>query len=61
MRLLAQVPFFRELFVITPLNWDEWKGVLYISLPVLLIDEVCKWITRTIVNPPSDVKKLKEA
>ncbi|KDN45222.1 Ca-transporting ATPase [Tilletiaria anomala UBC 951] len=59
--MILYTPFLRELFVITPLNWAEWKGVLYISAPVILIDEVCKWITRTFVNPPTGVKKLKEA
>ncbi len=58
---ILYIPFFRELFVITPLNWEEWKGVLYISAPVILIDEVCKWVTRNFINPPSDVKKIKTA
>ena len=31
------------MFAITPLNWTEWKAVLYISFPVILIDEVLKF------------------
>lgn len=50
--LILYVPFLRDLFVVVPLNWEEWKGVLAFSLPVILIDEVCKFITRNYVNPP---------
>lgn len=51
---ILYVPFLRDLFVITPLNWDEWKAVLAFSAPVLVIDEACKWITRNYVSPPED-------
>ena len=47
----------QDLFVITPLNWDEWKAVLYISLPVILIDEALKFVSQTFVNPPAKIKK----
>ncbi|SGY75586.1 BQ5605_C005g03433 [Microbotryum silenes-dioicae] len=40
--MILYVPFFSTLFVITPLNWDEWKAVLVISFPVILIDEAFK-------------------
>ncbi|CAO1616459.1 unnamed protein product [Sympodiomycopsis kandeliae] len=51
---ILYIPFLRDLFVITPLNWDEWKAVLYISSPVIFIDEACKWVTRNFVSPPED-------
>jgi len=35
----------QTLFAITPLNWVEWQAVLYLSAPVLLIDEVLKFIS----------------
>jgi Ca2+ transporting ATPase len=62
----------QALFAITPLNWAEWKAVLYLSAPVIVIDEVLKFISvrsisvlvlrvltcfqATFVNPPSKVK-----
>ncbi|PWN46693.1 endoplasmic reticulum calcium transporter [Violaceomyces palustris] len=49
--MILYVPVLRELFVITPLNLEEWKAVVYLSAPVLLLDEVCKWITRNLVDP----------
>ncbi|KAF4615292.1 hypothetical protein D9613_003225 [Agrocybe pediades] len=54
--MILYVPFFTTLFAITPLNWIEWKAVLYISAPVVIIDEVLKFISATIVDPPSKVK-----
>jgi hypothetical protein len=31
---------------VAPLNWDEWKIVLWFSLPVLLVEEILKAMTR---------------
>jgi hypothetical protein len=33
------------MFAIAPLDWIEWKAVLLLSAPVLLIDEVLKLLT----------------
>ncbi|CAO3656056.1 unnamed protein product [Mucor fragilis] len=59
--MILYVPFFTKLFVIIPLNVDEWMAVLWISLPVIVIDEVLKFITRTWIAPPTivQVKKAK--
>ena len=43
--MILYVPFFRTLFQITPLNWEEWRAVLSISFPVIVIDEVLKWVS----------------
>ncbi|EKM55663.1 uncharacterized protein PHACADRAFT_256444 [Phanerochaete carnosa HHB-10118-sp] len=53
---ILYIPFFTTLFAITPLNWTEWKAVLYFSVPVILIDEVLKFVTATFVAPPSKIK-----
>ncbi|KAF8911134.1 calcium-transporting ATPase [Gymnopilus junonius] len=54
--MILYVPFFTTLFAITPLNWVEWKAVLLISGPVLVIDEVLKFVSSTVIDPPSKIK-----
>ncbi|KAG9323490.1 hypothetical protein KVV02_007815 [Mortierella alpina] len=56
--MILYVPFFSNLFMILPLNVEEWKAVVYISLPVIFIDEILKFISRTYIAPPA--KKLKQ-
>ena len=34
---LLYIPFFQNLFAVIPLNWNEWKAVLMISLPVMYV------------------------
>jgi len=53
--MILYVPFFTDLFAITPLNWLEWKAVLVISGPVIIIDEILKFIS-TYIHPPSKLK-----
>jgi len=54
--MILYVPFFTQLFAITPLNWEEWQAVLYLSAPVLILDEVLKFISSTVVDPPAKLK-----
>ncbi|KAH0990081.1 hypothetical protein GBA52_001564 [Prunus armeniaca] len=35
------------LFSVTPLSWSEWTVVLYLSFPVIIIDEVLKFFSRS--------------
>lgn len=61
---LLYIPVLQSLFSILPLNWLEWKAVLLISAPVILIDEVLKAIERTFFMQQSsyvtDAKNKKE-
>lgn len=52
--VILYVPFMASLFQLEPLNLDEWKWVLILSFPVILLDEIlkffarmtqCKWMT----------------
>ncbi|KAB5580165.1 putative calcium P-type ATPase [Coniochaeta sp. 2T2.1] len=51
---LLYTPVLQGLFSILPLNWNEWKAVLIISAPVILIDEVLKLIERQFFIQTSD-------
>ncbi|CAO3647787.1 unnamed protein product [Cunninghamella blakesleeana] len=55
--MILYVPFFTQLFSIVPLNWEEWQGVLWISLPVIFLDELLKFVTRNWIQPPTKATK----
>merc|ERR1719370_246526 len=48
--LILYAPFMKSIFRVTPLNYTEWKAVFYFSIPVILLDEVLKWITRNFIQ-----------
>jgi len=62
--LILEVDALAMVFQITPLNIAEWMAVLKISLPVILLDEVLKFVARKItdvslyVDPITGEKKL---
>ncbi|XP_004290983.1 PREDICTED: calcium-transporting ATPase 3, endoplasmic reticulum-type [Fragaria vesca subsp. vesca] len=45
--LILYVPPLSVLFSVTPLSWAEWTVVLYLSFPVIIIDEVLKFFSRS--------------
>ncbi|GAA6000777.1 calcium-transporting ATPase [Rhodotorula paludigena] len=55
--MILYVPFFSTLFQITPLNLEEWKAVVLISFPVIVIDEILKFVSNTFVAPPAKLKQ----
>ncbi|XP_038669546.1 sarcoplasmic/endoplasmic reticulum calcium ATPase 2 isoform X2 [Scyliorhinus canicula] len=46
-------------FQVTALNWPQWVVVLKISLPVILLDETLKYISRNYIEGEEDNKYLK--
>ncbi|PGH15884.1 calcium-translocating P-type ATPase, SERCA-type [Polytolypa hystricis UAMH7299] len=47
---ILYIPLLQTLFSILPLNWTEWKAVLIVSAPVILIDEVLKFMERRLYD-----------
>lgn len=47
--MLLYTPVLQTLFQIVPLNVAEWKAVVWISAPIILIDEVLKFAERRMV------------
>ena len=43
---IVYVPFLASIFHVAPLDADEWLHVLYLSLPIFLLDEALKAISR---------------
>lgn len=50
---ILYVPWANAVFNVAPLGMVEWKAILYISAPIILVDEILKWVARTFVNPPT--------
>jgi len=46
--VILYVPFFGSLFKVAPLNSAEWTAVVAISFPVILIDEIMKFVGRRL-------------
>ncbi|OVA18235.1 Cation-transporting P-type ATPase [Macleaya cordata] len=58
--LILYVPFLAQVFGIVPLSLNEWLLVLAVALPVILIDEILKFIGRcTSVRSSSTRKSVK--
>ncbi|RKF71292.1 Calcium-transporting ATPase sarcoplasmic/endoplasmic reticulum type [Golovinomyces cichoracearum] len=54
---LLYIPFLQTLFSIVPLNWMEWRVVLIISTPVIIIDEILKFIERSLISKDAKEKQ----
>lgn len=44
--VIVYVPFFARIFHVAPLNAEEWGAVLWMSFPIIIIDESLKWVSR---------------
>lgn len=59
--LILYVPFLAQVFGIVPLSFNEWLLVLAVALPVILIDEILKFVGRCTSGPrPSAARKSKQ-
>lgn len=59
--LILYIPILANIFGIVPLSLNEWLLVLAVSLPVILIDEVLKFIGRRMTSRQRQARKLKTA
>jgi Ca2+ transporting ATPase len=48
--VILEVSFLAAVFQLTPLNVEEWIAVLKISFPVIIIDELLKFIARKYIE-----------
>lgn len=54
--MILHVKPFPMIFQICPLNLEEWSMVWKMSVPVILIDEILKWMARNFVEVENDKK-----
>ncbi|CAF1213869.1 unnamed protein product [Rotaria sordida] len=48
--MILYIPMFNTVFQICPLTLEEWMAVLKISFPVVLLDELLKFIARRFID-----------
>lgn len=60
--VLLYVEFMSKVFSVTPLNGEEWWTVLQFSFPVILLDEILKFVSRRYidVDPRTAEQKKKK-
>ncbi|KAK9069167.1 hypothetical protein SSX86_013283 [Deinandra increscens subsp. villosa] len=57
--LILYVPFLAQVFSIVPLTFNEWLLVLAVALPVILIDEILKFVGRLTSRSQPDPRASK--
>ncbi|GKD70556.1 calcium-transporting ATPase 1, endoplasmic reticulum-type-like protein [Tanacetum coccineum] len=57
--LILYVPFLAQVFGIVPLSLNEWLLVLAVALPVILIDEILKFVGRLTIGSQTRSKSSK--
>lgn len=48
---ILYTPWLALLFSVTGLTWLEWRAVLLLSFPVIIVDELLKLFSRRVVLP----------
>jgi Ca2+-transporting ATPase len=48
--VVLYTPFIATIFNVAPLDWHDWKLVLYFSVPVIFVDEVLKFFGRIMAH-----------
>eukprot|EP00262_Sarcandra_glabra_P011681 TRINITY_DN2859_c0_g3_i1.p1 TRINITY_DN2859_c0_g3~~TRINITY_DN2859_c0_g3_i1.p1 ORF type:complete len:510 (-),score=84.30 TRINITY_DN2859_c0_g3_i1:121-1590(-) len=63
--LILYIPFLARVFGIIPLSFNEWLLVLVVALPVILVDEILKFVERFTIGAhytsrkPSEKRKVE--
>ncbi len=55
--IILYVPFLQPIFAVAPLGAAEWWAVVWISAPVILVDEALKFFSRRVYAPIALLKR----
>ncbi|UJR09377.1 hypothetical protein I4U23_013620 [Adineta vaga] len=58
--MILYIPMFNTVFQICPLTVEEWMAVMKISLPVVFLDELLKFIARNYIDVSPRNRELNE-
>ena len=58
--VILYVPFMASIFQLKPLTMDEWMWVLYLSVPVIILDEVLKLVARMTQDKAHETGKKSD-
>jgi len=59
--MILYIPMFNTVFQICPLTLEEWLAVLKISFPVVLLDELLKFVARHYIDISPKNSEINEA
>ncbi|OMJ19670.1 Sarcoplasmic/endoplasmic reticulum calcium ATPase 3 [Smittium culicis] len=59
---ILYIPSMQQVFAVSALSWKQWEAVIWISAPVLLIDEILKFISRNFIEkiPAESTQSITE-
>ena len=55
--VILYVPILAKIFQIVPITWYEWKHVLLLSAPVILLEEIIKFVDRNFGRTVAKVER----
>eukprot|EP00211_Chloroparvula_japonica_P000890 CAMPEP_0119123014 /NCGR_PEP_ID=MMETSP1310-20130426/3090_1 /TAXON_ID=464262 /ORGANISM="Genus nov. species nov., Strain RCC2339" /LENGTH=1024 /DNA_ID=CAMNT_0007112751 /DNA_START=24 /DNA_END=3094 /DNA_ORIENTATION=- len=55
--VILYVPLFAKIFQIVPISWYEWQHVLLFSFPVIILEEIIKFVDRNFGREVVKVKR----
>ena len=56
--MILYTPGLASVFSVVPLTYSEWRAVIGLSFPVIIVDEILKFVTRNFMMYPGQHNDL---